>query len=112
MIDYIEISTPLTLENFTGKQRGSMYGLPVNKARYDLTWLNAKTSINNLYLTGSDVMILGVSGATLGGIICASKIGDKMGILSLYIKMKKDIIRRRRKEARRLNELQRLQKPS
>lgn len=96
LVDFSEVSTPLSLRNFTNRDFGAMYGLPVNKARYDLNCLNAKTSIKNLYLTGTDVLILGVAGGTLGGVVTASKIGSKMGLISLYSKIKMDIAKRKK----------------
>ena len=96
LIDFVEVASPLSLRTFTKRQKGAMYGLPVNKARYDLDCLNAQTTIPNLYLTGSDVMILGVAGATLGAFIPAAKIGSKLGLLSLYPKIKMDIQKRKK----------------
>ncbi len=96
LIDFVEVSTPLSLRKFTSRQKGAMYGLPVNKARYDLDCLNAQTAIKNLYLTGTDVMILGVAGATLGAVVTAAKIVGNMGLLSLYPKIKMDIRKRKK----------------
>lgn len=96
LVDYIEVSSPLSLQKFTHRPKGAMYGLPLTKDRFDLDCLNAQTSIPNLYLTGSDVMILGVAGAALGGFIPAAKIGSKLGFLSLYPKIKMDIQKRKK----------------
>ncbi|MBL4649576.1 MAG: hypothetical protein JKY03_07580 [Aureispira sp.] len=78
------------MQKFTKRSNGAMYGLDLSKKRFDLDCLNAKTSIPNLYLSGADVMILGVTGAALGGTIAAAKIGSKWGALSLIPKIKKD----------------------
>lgn len=90
LIDYTEVSTPLSLQKFTKRSNGAMYGLDLSKKRFDLDCLNSKTSIPNLYLSGADVMILGVTGAAFGGAIAAAKIGSKWGALSLIPKIKKD----------------------
>lgn len=90
LIAYTEVSTPLSLKKFTQRPKGAMYGLDMSKKRFDLNCLNAKTSIPNLYLSGSDVMVLGVTGAAFGGTIAAAKIGSKLGAISLIPKIKKD----------------------
>lgn len=96
LIDYVEVSSPLSLKKFTQRPKGAMYGLDLSKQRFDLACLNAKTSIPNLYLSGADVMILGVTGAAFGGTIAAAKIGSKLGVLSLIPKIKKDNLLRKK----------------
>lgn len=97
MIDYIEVSSPLSLKKFTQRPKGAMYGLDLSKQRFDLTCLNAQTSIPNLYLSGADVMIMGVSGAAFGGVISAAKIGSKLGAISLIPKIKMDNQQRKKR---------------
>lgn len=98
IVDYVEVSSPLSLQKFTQRPKGAMYGLDLSKERFDLACLNAQTSIPNLYLSGSDVMIMGVSGAAFGGVIAATKIGSPFGTLSLIPKIKMDVQKRKKQE--------------
>ena len=71
---YRELSTPLTMEDFTSHPSGVFYGLPGTPARYRLGQLSVRTPIAGLYLSGSDVASLGIPGATMGGFAAASKV--------------------------------------
>jgi all-trans-retinol 13,14-reductase len=73
-IRHVEISTPLSTRHFSNHQGGEAYGLNVTPARFRLRSLSAQTPVPNLFLTGSDVALLGVTGAMFGGIIAASAI--------------------------------------
>jgi all-trans-retinol 13,14-reductase len=73
-IDYTELSTPLTTRHFANHPNGEIYGLSVVPARFCLTSLGARTPLRDLYLTGSDVVAPGVTGALFGGIVTASLI--------------------------------------
>jgi all-trans-retinol 13,14-reductase len=73
-IDYAELSTPLTTRHFMNYQRGEAYGLSVAPARFLTKHLAPHTPIGNLYLTGQDVVSLGVTGALMGGVITASAV--------------------------------------
>ena len=84
LIEYKEISTPLTLEHFTGRMKGSMYGLPATPGHYKSKWANVKTPIKNLYLTGSDVFFLGIVGAMMGGVATASVINGPLGFFKIF----------------------------
>jgi len=67
LIDYTELSTPLSIEHFTSRKNGSMYGVPATPERYKADWLSAQTPLKGLYLSGSDVCSLGIVGAMMGG---------------------------------------------
>lgn len=71
-IDYTELSTPLSTRHFMSYRRGEVYGLSATPARFQARSLRPKTPIRNLYLTGQDVVTLGVAGAMLGGLVTAS----------------------------------------
>jgi phytoene dehydrogenase-like protein len=71
-IDFSELSTPLSTRNFANYQHGEIYGLSAVPARFRLRALGARTPIQNLYLTGQDACVGGVSGAMFGGVMTAS----------------------------------------
>jgi len=74
LVDYQELSTPLTTENFTGHPDGIIYGLPAVPERYRMKWFGPHTPVTNLYLTGSDALSHGVTGALMGGVVTAALI--------------------------------------
>jgi phytoene dehydrogenase-like protein/ferredoxin-NADP reductase len=80
---YSELSTPLTMEDFTSHPAGAFYGLPGTPARYRLGALSAQTPITGLYLSGSDVASLGIPGATMGGFAAASKVLGASGFIRI-----------------------------
>jgi phytoene dehydrogenase-like protein len=57
--------TPLTIERFTARQGGAIYGSPT-KLR------DGRTALANLYLSGTDQGFLGITGALLSGISIAN----------------------------------------
>ena len=69
LVDYCEVSTPLTTENFTGHRHGWIYGLPACPAKLTAPWLGPRTPLKNLYLTGADVTGQGLVGAMMGGVL-------------------------------------------
>ncbi len=73
-VDFAELSTPLTTRHFTGHPSGEMYGVDPTPARY-ATPLHARTMIEGLYLTGSDLAASGITGALRGGVLTATAIG-------------------------------------
>ncbi len=72
LVEYSELGTPLTFEHFTAAPSGTIYGYPGTPDKYSQVWLGPRTPILNLYLTGSDVALLGIMGALMGGVITAS----------------------------------------
>jgi len=73
-IEYCEFSTPLSTKHFVNYQNGEIYGASCVPARFRARTFGTRTPIRNLYLTGSDACVLGVSGALFGGVIAASAI--------------------------------------
>jgi all-trans-retinol 13,14-reductase len=67
-----ELSTPVTTRHFTNYGHGEIYGISSTPGRYSERRLGARTPIRGLFLTGQDVASLGVAGALMGGVICAS----------------------------------------
>lgn len=73
-IDYSELSTPLTTRHFMNYEHGEAYGLSATPERFRMRCLTPVTPARGLYLTGQDVVSLGVTGAFMGGVIAASAI--------------------------------------
>lgn len=83
LVDYQELSTPLTIEHFTHRHHGHMYGIPATLARQQLDWLQPRTPLSGFYLTGSDVCSVGVVGAVMGGLATAADIKGQWGLMDL-----------------------------
>ena len=77
LIEYRELSTPLTTTDFTGHRHGCIYGLPATPEKFSAKWLKPKTPIKNLYLTGSDVADHGIVGALMGGVMTTLAVSQK-----------------------------------
>lgn len=73
-IDYYEASTPLSTEFFCFYDRGEIYGLEHDPSRFDQGWLQPKTQVPGLWLTGQDVLSCGVAGAMIAGFLTAIQI--------------------------------------
>ncbi len=89
IVEFAEISTPITNEHFTGHPSGTIYGLPCVPERFDrekCPWFDIKTPIENLYLTGADVSSPGVAGAMVGGLNTAIMLMDGFDLMKLLIK--------------------------
>jgi len=71
MIDYVELSTPLTTSHFTDAFEGSIYGLGTEPGRFVDDTLGPKTALKGLYLGGQDASAPGVVGALSGGVLAA-----------------------------------------
>lgn len=71
MLDYVEISTPLSTDHFVRSQGASIYGLESTPERFRCRWLRSRTPIPGLLLAGVDVAGPGVMGGALGGVLAA-----------------------------------------
>lgn len=83
LVEYSELGTPLTFEHFTAAPSGSIYGYPGTPDKYRNAWLSPGTPIRNLYLTGSDVALLGIMGALMGGVLTASRLIGPFGFFQI-----------------------------
>ena len=81
LVDYCEVSTPLTVERFTGHPQGSVYGVPATPARFEQPYLKVATPLRNLYLTGADVASPGIMGAMMGGVATTARLLGPTGFL-------------------------------
>jgi phytoene dehydrogenase-like protein len=83
LVDYCEVSTPLTVETFTGHLGGSVYGIPATPERFRLPGLKVATPVENLYLTGADVGSLGIVGAMMGGVATTARLLGNLGMFRI-----------------------------
>ncbi|HYG91860.1 MAG TPA: NAD(P)/FAD-dependent oxidoreductase [Azospirillum sp.] len=82
LVAHREVSTPLSVEHFTGHAGGAIYGLPGTAERYrTLGLLGARTAVPGLLLTGADAYLPGVVGAAFGG---AAAAGAALGRFGLF----------------------------
>jgi len=89
LIEYQEVSTPITIETFTGHLRGRVYGIPATPERFRLSWLKVTTPIKNLFLTGADVAAPGILGALMGGVATSAHLLGSLGVIQILFASKK-----------------------
>jgi all-trans-retinol 13,14-reductase len=94
LVEYVEVSTPLSLEHFTSRSQGLMYGIPSVPERYALPWLSVKTPLKNFFLSGSDIGSPGIVGALMGGITCAAVLNGNLGFFKIIAAVNKDAKKR------------------
>jgi all-trans-retinol 13,14-reductase len=73
-IDSAELSTPLSTRHFADYSQGEMYGIASTPARFRMRGLRAATPVPGLYLTGADLISLGVTGALYSGLTTSSAV--------------------------------------
>lgn len=88
LVQYSELSTPLTVEDFTSHPGGAIYGLKGTPKRYASTALSAISPIAGLQLGGCDASTLGVAGAMMGGVVAASRALGPFGFLRILRAMR------------------------
>ncbi len=72
----VEVSTPLTQRDYTGAPRGAIYGVSHAMDQWGKYALQPRTRIENLYLTGQNVLLPGVVGVTVSAFVtCGFLIG-------------------------------------
>jgi len=76
-ISYHELSTPLSTKDLANYQYGELYGIDHNPERFRQKWLKPKTPIKNLYLTGQDILTVGLAGALASGVLTSSVVSRK-----------------------------------
>ena len=70
-LDHAELSTPLSTQHFSNYASGEIYGLEHTPKRFSQQWIRVYTPFNNLYLTGQDILTVGVGGALFSGAFAA-----------------------------------------
>ena len=86
LVDYRELSTPLSTEYFTGHRSGSIYGLAAIPEKYTRKWLKIRTPVKDLYMTGADVGMHGIVGSMMNGVMTAGMITGAPGSLMKIFK--------------------------
>ena len=76
-IDYYELSTPLSVKSLANYKIGEMYGIEHGPSRFHNKWLRPQTEIKNLFLTGQDIITVGVTSALFSGLLTVSSILKK-----------------------------------
>lgn len=71
MLDYAELSTPVSTDHFMRSPSGSIYGLESTPERFRCRWLRSRTPVPGLFLAGVDVSAPGVVGGATGGALAA-----------------------------------------
>lgn len=87
LVAYKELSTPITTEYFTDHPRGAIYGLPLHGDRFkreNWDWTRPTTPLPGLYLTGADVISLGIVGALMGGVFTLSDLLDGISFPEVF----------------------------
>lgn len=80
-------STPLTLRDYIGAD-GSLYGINRDYNNPLKSFINTRTKLTNLYLTGQNLVMHGVLGVTIGAMVTCSAI---MGREKLVKKIKEKL---------------------
>ena len=90
LINYTELSTPLTMKYFTSWNKGMFNGIPATPDRYKMKFLKPQTPVKNFYMTGCDISSLGIIGAMMGGIATASVLNGSLGFIKIISAAKKE----------------------
>ncbi|MBL4586895.1 MAG: NAD(P)/FAD-dependent oxidoreductase [Flavobacteriales bacterium] len=85
-IDYYELSTPLSTKHFVNYEHGEIYGLDHSPARFRMKELRPKTPIKNLYLTGQDIVTVGIGGALMSGLLTAAHVTSNFRLADRIVK--------------------------
>ncbi len=71
-------STPLSYRDYIGNDDGSLYGIAKDYRNPLKTFISPRTKIPNLYLTGQNLNLHGILGATMSGIVtCVAFMGNE-----------------------------------
>jgi all-trans-retinol 13,14-reductase len=88
IVEYRELSTPLTNEHFTGHNKGGIYGLAIAPERFEkenAAWTEPKTPVPGLYLTGADLMMGGIVPAMMAGVFTVATLPDGISLLRTFM---------------------------
>ncbi|MBD3320099.1 MAG: FAD-dependent oxidoreductase [Chitinivibrionales bacterium] len=88
MVEYKELSSPLTVENFTSRKNGAVYGFKPTAKYFRKHWYRVESPVKNIYLSGVDVCTVGVVGALMGGVAAASAVIGSLGFFRVIKKIR------------------------
>jgi all-trans-retinol 13,14-reductase len=83
-VDHYELSTPLSTKHFCNYEFGEVYGLDNGVERFNQKFLRPRTPIKNLYLTGQDIVSVGIGGAIASGLLTATVVTGKNLMTRLF----------------------------
>ena len=72
LVDFHELSTPLSQNAFVHADHGAAYGLEMSSERMGSRVLNVRTPVRGLLLAGQDVTGPGIQGAFMGGFMAGA----------------------------------------
>ena len=72
LVDFHELSTPLSQTTFVDADQGATYGLEMSAERIATCAQRVRTPIRGLMLAGQDVTGPGIAGALMGGFMAAA----------------------------------------
>lgn len=78
LIDFHEVSTPLSQASYVAAHHGAMYGLEMSAERLSHPTLGVRTPVRGLLLAGQDALSLGVPGAFMGGFMAAASVEPRL----------------------------------
>jgi phytoene dehydrogenase-like protein len=86
-VNFVDVSTPLSIEHYLRAPNGGAVGLDVTPERF-CDWkvqryLDVVTTVPGLYLTGQDTLICGVTLCQLAGVITAIRITGILGLVKI-----------------------------
>jgi len=84
LVEFREVSTPLSVEHFSGHARGEVYGLPATREKFGLSNLGPRTHVKGLYVAGADVFAHGIVGAMTSGFCAVSAANSLSGVIRLF----------------------------
>ena len=71
------VATPLSYRDYIGNDDGSMYGIVKDYKNPLKTFISPRTKVPNLYLTGQNLNLHGILGATMSGLVtCTAFLGN------------------------------------
>jgi phytoene dehydrogenase-like protein len=78
LIDFQELSTPLSQASYLAADRGAAYGLEMTAERLTHPALKVRTPVSGLLLAGQDAASLGIAGAFMGGFMAAASVEPRL----------------------------------
>jgi len=84
-IRHTSVGTPLSTNDFLGTDQGECYGRSATPTRWLCPALTPYTPVKNLYMTGQDVVTLGLTGAIAAGYLTANLLTGYGGLENLVL---------------------------